>query len=75
MAIHEAACRQGSERAGSQEDRRPEPEDGLDPGHEDQGDRRDGGGKLEDAGERHQAERQEHGIPPDLTWARHSASV
>ncbi len=75
VAIHEPARGQRSERAGGQEDRRPEAEDGLDPGDEDERDRGDGGGELQHAGERHETERQEHRVSPDLALARHSASV
>ena len=75
MAIHEPTCRQGGERAGGQEDRRPEAEDGLDPGDQDERDRGDCGGELQHTGKRHETQRQEHRVSPNLPRAGHSASV
>ena len=66
VAIHQATRRQCRERAGGEEDRGPEPEDRLDPGHEDERDRRDGDGELQHAGQRQQTEGEENRVPPDL---------
>ncbi len=75
VPVHETAGRQCGERAGGQEDRGPEAEDGLDPGDEDERDRGDGGSELQHTGKRHETQRQEHGVAADLASARHSASV
>ena len=41
------------------------------PGDEDERDRRDGDRELDDTGERHEAEGEKDGVPPDLRRARH----
>ena len=55
--VHQPSRGQRGERAGGQEDRRPEAEDRLDAGDEDERDRRDGDGELQHAREQDQAER------------------
>ncbi len=64
-AIHEPARGQCGERAGGDEDRRPEPEDRLDPGDEHERDRRHSDRELKHAGKGHEAEREQDGVPPD----------
>ena len=53
--VHQASGGQRCDRAGRQEDRGPEAEDGLDAGYEDEGDRRHGGGELQHARKEDQA--------------------
>ena len=71
-SVHQAPRRKRRKCAGRQEDRRPEPEDRLDPRDEHERDRRDRDGELEDAREGQQAEAQQDRVTPDLLRARHS---
>ena len=75
VPVHETAGGQRGKRAGGQEDRRPQAEDRLDPGDENERDRGDGGSELKHTGKRHETQRQQHGVSPDLPRARHAASV
>ena len=61
--------------AGRQEDRRPEAEDRLDPGDEDERDRGDGDGQLQHAREQHEAETEQCGVAPDRIGDRLDAAI
>lgn len=60
--IHQTPGRKRSERSRRKEDRGPQAKDRLDAGDENEGDRGDGHGELQNPGEREQAEPEEDGV-------------
>ena len=75
VAIHAAAAGKRGERARGEEDRRPEAEDRLDPGDEDERDRRHGDRELQHAGEGRQAEGRRTVFPLICRGPRRGASL
>jgi len=73
VVVHQPAGRKGGERAGGQEDRRPEAEDPLDARDRDERDGAERGRELERAGVRNEATREEERVPADV--APHRSSV
>ena len=75
VPIHQTAGRKRRERSGGQEDRGPETEDRLDPGHEHERDRPHGDRELQDARKRDETEGEKDRVALDLSRSRHSARL